>query len=96
MPLYIDTLGETVAAVAVCDRCHLKVKIGALISDPNSPGLRVCEDGCVDIFDPYRLPARQTEDITLRYPRPEEPLTVPPAGTPDGPDWTTTQTGSYK
>ena len=74
MPLYINTLGETCAAVAICDRCKTKVKISHLVSDPNSPGLRVCEDTCVDQLDPYRLPARQTEDITLRYPRPDEPL----------------------
>lgn len=96
MPLYIDTRGEAVAAVAVCDRCKMKVKIAALVSDPNAPGLRVCEDGCLDEFDPYRLPARMTEKIDLRYPRPEEPLDVPAGGTPDGPDWTATKTGSYK
>lgn len=74
MPLYLDTRSETVAAVAICDRCKFKFPIGHLVSDPNSPGLRVCHDTCVDIFDPWRLPARQTEDITLRYPRPDEPL----------------------
>lgn len=95
MPLYIDTSGETVAAVAICDRCKMKVKFAALISDPNSPGLRVCEDGCVDIYDPYRLPPRSTEKIDLRYPRPEEDLDGG-GGTPDGPDWTQTKTGSYK
>lgn len=75
MPLYLDTRDETCAAVAICDRCKVKVKIAHLISDANSPGLRVCWDTCADQFDPYRLPARQTEDISLRYPRPDEPLT---------------------
>jgi len=38
--------------------------------DPNFPGMRVCKDD-VDQFDPWRLPARQTENITLRFPRPD-------------------------
>jgi hypothetical protein len=36
----------------------------------------VCDEGCKDQYDPYRLPARQTERITLRWPRPDTPLTV--------------------
>jgi hypothetical protein len=39
--------------------------------DPNFPGLRVCDQGCRDQFDPYRLPARKTERINLRFPRPD-------------------------
>lgn len=74
MPLYLDTRSETNAAVAICDRCKTKRPISRFVNDPNSPGLRVCEDTCVDQFDPYRLPARQTENIALRYPRPDEPL----------------------
>lgn len=59
--------------IGVCDRCHFKVVLSTLISDPNAPGLRVCPS-CADQLDPYRLPARRTEDITLEYPRPDEPL----------------------
>lgn len=77
MPLYLDTRGETSAAIAICDRCKTKVPIGHLIGDPNSPGLRVCQDTCADLFDPYRLPARIPEKIALRYPRPDEPLILP-------------------
>jgi hypothetical protein len=40
------------------------------MSDPNFPGMRVCKDD-VDNFDPWRLPARQTENISLRFPRPD-------------------------
>lgn len=43
------------------------------MSDPNSPGLRVCVDD-MDEFDPYRLPARQTERINLPFVRPDVPL----------------------
>jgi hypothetical protein len=42
--------------------------------DPNFPGLRVCDQGCRDNFDPYRLAARKTERINLRFPRPDTPL----------------------
>jgi hypothetical protein len=45
-----------------------------LFQDPNSPGLRFCEAD-LDVFDPYRLPARQTENIALPFTRPDEPLT---------------------
>ena len=35
--------------------------------DANLPGVIVCERGCGDDKDPYRLPARKTEKITIRY-----------------------------
>jgi len=38
--------------------------------DPNFPGMRVCKDD-VDQFDPWRLPAIKTENISLRFPRPD-------------------------
>jgi len=31
----------------------------------------VCDQGCRDELDPYRLPARKTERINLRFPRPD-------------------------
>lgn len=74
MPLYLDTTGLTKVSVAICDRCRKKVSILHLVSDPNSPGLRVCKDTCVDEFDPWRLPARMTENITVEHPRPDTPL----------------------
>jgi hypothetical protein len=42
--------------------------------DPNFPGLRVCDQGCRDQFDPYRLAARKTERINLRFNRPDVPI----------------------
>jgi hypothetical protein len=39
--------------------------------DGNIPALKVCSESCSDQFDPYRLPARQTEKISLRFPRPD-------------------------
>jgi hypothetical protein len=45
-------------------------------ADPNFPGLQVCDQGCADNFDPYRLAARKTEKITIRFPRPDESIAV--------------------
>lgn len=73
MGVFLDTTGEDSYAIGICDRCKFKFPIGALNPDPNSPGLRVCED-CIDELDPWRLPMRTPEDITIQYPRPEEPL----------------------
>ena len=44
--------------------------------DPNFPGMRVCKDD-LDNYDPWRLPARQTENIALRFPRPDTPIGLP-------------------
>jgi hypothetical protein len=55
---------------AVCDRCRVTMEYSALSFDRDNPGLRVCVK-CNDQLDPYKLPARKTENITLRYPRPE-------------------------
>jgi hypothetical protein len=47
--------------------------------DPNFPGMRVCKDD-LDNFDPWRLPARQTENIALRFPRPDANIATGPIG----------------
>lgn len=73
MPAFLDTTGKSSLAIGICGRCSRKFPIGELHPDPNYPGLRVCRAD-LDEFDPYRLPARQTEDITLRFPRPDTPL----------------------
>jgi hypothetical protein len=49
----------------------MKRAYSVMRSDPNFPGLRVCDQGCADQKDPYRLPARKTERIALRFPRPD-------------------------
>lgn len=73
MPKFLDTRGNTTLGVGLCDRCHRKFPLGELHPDPNSPGLRVCRKD-MDQFDPYRLPARQPDQITLPFVRPDEPL----------------------
>lgn len=66
----------------------MKRPIIEAMPDPNFPGLKVCQQGCADEKDPYRLPARKTERITLQFPRPDvsvatndDGLVVTPTGT---------------
>jgi hypothetical protein len=56
----------------------MKRPIIEAMPDPNFPGLKVCSQGCADEKDPYRLPARKTERITLQYPRPDVSVAVDP------------------
>lgn len=79
MPLYLDTRGRSTLGIGLCARCSRKFSLDDLHSDPNFPGLMVCVAD-LDDFDPYRLPARQTEDITLRFVRPDESIATNPAG----------------
>jgi hypothetical protein len=76
MPKFLNTTGYSDIAIGICDRCRMKRPHAVLSPDPNFPGLMVCDQGCKDQFDPYRLPARKTENITIRKPRPDVPLIV--------------------
>ena len=71
MPRFLDTTGNSLIAIFICDRCKMKRPIIEAMPDPNFPGLKVCTQGCADDKDPYRLPARKTERINLQYPRPD-------------------------
>lgn len=82
MPIYLDTRGESTLGVGICDRCSRKFPLSKLTPDRNNPGLRVC-DADNDEFDPYRLPARQTETITLPFTRPDESVSIDPLVNPD-------------
>ena len=77
MPVYLDTRGNSVLSIAICDRCSRKFAYTDLMPDPNFPGMRVCKDD-LDNFDPWRLPARQTENIALRFPRPDVSVATGP------------------
>lgn len=82
MPYFVNTYGHATLAVGICGRCSLKFPLDDLAPDPNSPGLLVCVDD-LDDYDPYRLPPRELEDITLLMPRPDVDLvtvTVLPGG----------------
>jgi hypothetical protein len=79
VPKYLDTRGRSTLGIGICGRCSRKFSLDDLYSDPSYPGLRVCRDD-MDEFDPYRLPARQPENIALRYARPDTPISTDPAG----------------
>ena len=70
MPRFVNTTGRSLVAIGVCDRCHLKFPIVDLMPDKNFPGLRVCRKDS-DNYDPWRLPARIPENITLPFTRPD-------------------------
>lgn len=78
MPRFLDTRGNSSLSIAVCDRCKMKRAYSVMRADPNFPGLQVCDQGCADNKDPYRLPARPTEKITIRFPRPDTSIAVIP------------------
>jgi hypothetical protein len=76
MGMFLDTLGNASLAIFICDRCRMKRAMDEQMSDPNFPGLKVCQQGCADQIDPYRLPARKTERINLRFPRPDVSVAI--------------------
>ena len=78
MPRFLDTTGNASIAIFICDRCKMKRAIDEAMPDPNFPGLRVCQQNCADEKDPYRLPARKTEKITLKFPRPDVSVATDP------------------
>jgi len=74
MPRYLDTRGNATLAIGICARCQVKYPLGDLRPDPNAPGLLCCPDGCLDVLDPWRLPARAAEKLTVDQPRPDMAL----------------------
>ena len=76
MPRFLDTLGNSTLSVFICDRCKMKRPYSDMRPDGNIPAIRVCGNGCSDEWDPYRLPARQPEKITIRFPRPDLDIAV--------------------
>ena len=79
MSKWLDTRGRPHLSLGICDRCQRKFAWDDLIPDGNSPGLRVCKDDW-DELDPYRLPARQTENISLPWARPDVNISDDPSG----------------
>ena len=84
MPAFLDTTGLESLAIGICDRCRMKRPFVNLSADTNFPGLRVCDQNCKDELDPYRLPARKTERINLRFPRPDVSVATNPNGLSTG------------
>lgn len=79
MPVFLNTSGNPTLGVGICDRCRIKMPLHMLHSDPNYPGLKVC-DKDRDDYDPYRLPARQPEKIALPFVRLDRPLDLDGGG----------------
>ena len=79
MSIWLDTRGRSTLGIGLCARCSRKMSLEELFSDPNSPGLKVCRED-LDQLDPYRLPPRQPDQITLPFVRPDSPLNTNPAG----------------
>jgi hypothetical protein len=79
MPVYLSTRGKTTLGIGICGRCSRKFSLDDLYSDPNAPGLMVCAADR-DEYDPYRLPARQPDNIVLPFTRPDTPIPTNPAG----------------
>ena len=79
MSLYLDPTGQPTYGIGICGRCSRKMLLSALISDPNSPGLMVCEAD-LDDYDPYRLAPRKADQIVLPFNRPDMSITTRPAG----------------
>ena len=82
--IFLNPKGRATYGIALCGRCSRKFFLDELYPDPNTPGLMVCIAD-LDVLDPYRLPARQTENITLPFIRPDIPLDdgVPDTFPPD-------------
>ena len=59
-------------AIGVCQRCNKKMYIGDMVKDPNN-GMWVCKAD-QDLYDPWRLPARRAEDISVQHPRTDETI----------------------
>lgn len=94
MPIFLNTTGHSHLGVAVCDRCRRKFPLDALRPDPNLPGLMVC-DADRDFYDPYKLPPRQVENVTLPFIRREFDIATNPGGfiTEDGDSFLITEEG---
>ena len=73
MSVYLDTRGQSTLGIGLCARCSRKFPLNELYSDPNSPGLKVCQED-LDVLDPYRLPPRPPDNLVLPFVRPDVPL----------------------
>lgn len=97
MSIFYDPTGKSTYGIAICARCSRKMSLADLSPDPNYPALYVC-DVDKDQFDPYRLPARQPEQISLFHPRPDTDIALTMRGTisQDGDEFLTNESeGGY-
>jgi hypothetical protein len=87
MPRFLDPTGHPSYGIGLCARCGIKMYLDELFDDPNYPGLKVCKKhDDIDEYDPYRLPAREPDNIVLEFVRDDTPIsTSSPA--PLSPGW---------
>jgi hypothetical protein len=83
---WLDPTGKTTFGIGICGRCSKKFFLEELEPDPNSPALMVCRED-KDVYDPYRLPSRPEDQISLPFVRPDTNIDVTDADT-------TTSTGT--
>ena len=76
MPKYLDTRGRRLLSIGICARCSFKFPLEELRPDINFPGLFVCYKDA-DLKDPWQIPARATEVITIRNARPDIDISIP-------------------
>lgn len=79
MSTYLDTQGNPTLGIGICARCARKFSLSDLSSDPNSPGLMVCDDD-MDDLDPYRVAPRASDQIVLPFVRPDTDIDTGTAG----------------
>lgn len=79
MPYNARTAPGTLS-VAICARCALRHPYQRLSGDGDKgQAMRVCPDDN-DQKDPWKLPARQSDAMALRFARPDVSIAVTPAG----------------
>lgn len=76
--VFLNTTGNQTLGIGICSRCQFRFPLGELQDDPNIPNFKVCRADRDD-FDPYRMPARSPDIITLPFVRPDTPLETPAA-----------------
>ena len=75
--VFLNTKGNSTLGIGICSRCQFRFPLHMLQDDPNIPNFKVCAADRDD-FDPYRMPARQPDMLTLPFIRPDVPLSTPP------------------
>lgn len=89
MPLFLNPRGRSTYGIGLCARCSIKFSLEELFDDPNYPGLKVCRKD-MDVYDPYRLPPREPDPVSLIFTRPDFPIadgTGAPPVAPGDPGW---------
>lgn len=75
----MSTFSDGKLAIAICARCGMTFPYTRLQEDGNIKGLYVCDEGCYDNIDPYKLPPAPPDAFVLHHPRPDLPLNDVPS-----------------